>query len=184
MDLLRMHLVFWTTALFITNYYLTSAEKRILMKNFDPEKIQGKWYLQRLNMILVSDVHPELECIEFTLNHDPLIEDLYNLSSHWFNNNHEYQETHFNILDDRTEKARYFFQSHKDKVAVSILGTDYDNWMLGFGANLGKDSYYIASRAKSFPKQYMPAIDELLALNEVTRNWIEVKNDGECPEGH
>ncbi|XP_028966839.1 apolipoprotein D [Galendromus occidentalis] len=153
--------------------------KALLMESFDPEKIQGTWYVIRRNLELFDSV----KCIKFDLKHDSKIEDLYALTTHWINSKSDYLETRFNIVDDRAHRARFFFESQRDKLASITLGTDYDNYLVGFGVNGVRETYFVASRTKTLTPEHNAAANEILVKNEVVRDWVDVSHDG-CPAEH
>ncbi|XP_022706140.1 uncharacterized protein LOC111270267 isoform X3 [Varroa jacobsoni] len=121
------------------------AEKVILMEDYDPEKVQGTWYVWRINAMIFDEV----KCIKFDMLHDIGTEDLYRINSKWINTEGQYKHTEFNVLDDKYHKAQYLFESTADKVALSIMGTDYSKWIVGYGNNLGKVAQFDDQPASS-----------------------------------
>ncbi|XP_022706141.1 uncharacterized protein LOC111270267 isoform X4 [Varroa jacobsoni] len=83
------------------------AEKVILMEDYDPEKVQGTWYVWRINAMIFDEV----KCIKFDMLHDIGTEDLYRINSKWINTEGQYKHTEFNVLDDKYHKAQYLFES-------------------------------------------------------------------------
>ncbi|XP_022664566.1 uncharacterized protein LOC111251803 [Varroa destructor] len=155
------------------------AEKVILMEDYDPEKVQGTWYVWRINAMIFDEV----KCIKFDMLHDIGTEDLYRINSKWINTEGQYKHTEFNVLDDKYHKAQYLFESTADKVALSIMGTDYSKWIVGYGNNLGKESYFVALRTKTVPEEVKVPIEEILKKNEINRDWQIIVQD-DCPEEH
>ncbi|OQR71380.1 hypothetical protein BIW11_11036 [Tropilaelaps mercedesae] len=141
--------------------------------------VQGQWFVVRRNTKLFDSI----KCIKYNLKHDPKIEDLYAMTTYWVNSADDYKETHFNIVDDRTHKSRYFFESKADKVAVNVLGTDYDNWLVGYGVNGDRETYYVSTREKSLSPEAKTAVDAILKINEVDRDWMDVEQTN-CPDEH
>ncbi|XP_022663986.1 apolipoprotein D-like [Varroa jacobsoni] len=175
---MRAHCI-GAVCIFLHLFSDTLGKKIIPMENFDPEKIQGTWFVIRRNTKLFDSI----KCIKYNLKHDPNIDDIYSMTSYWINSAGEYVETQFNIVDDRALKSRFFFESTQEKIAVNVLGTDYTNWMVGFGVNGPKETYYVSTRTKSLPPDSQDAINEILKKNEVEQDWADVEQVA-CPDTH
>jgi len=151
----------------------------VLMEDYDPEKGQGWWFVSKRTTLLFDDI----KCVKFELHHDDATSDYFKMVSWWINSKAEYEETVFDVVDDRDHRARFFFASQRDKIAIQILGTDYNNWLIAHGKVGPKEAYGLMSRTKVLSDQHWDAIKKVMDRNQITKEFLVVEHT-DCPDKH
>ncbi|OQR77493.1 hypothetical protein BIW11_07062 [Tropilaelaps mercedesae] len=150
---------------------LIRAEEVILMEPFDPLKMLGTWYVWKRNVHL-TDQTSNARCLRVAIEHDGSSGDIYKMVVKWLDPNNGNLDVSLFVVDDRSHPARFFFKSDEHKIALSVLGTDYDNWAVAHGMLGLKDSYFVATRKLPLEGAALGDIENVLNKNQVSKDFV------------
>lgn len=141
-----------------------SAQKSILMENFDPAQAEGLWYVVQRSAGLYND---SSTCSTYIVKHTE--GKIYEVTVDYMGKDNNKIHKVLVVEDDSDHPAQYFFKDQdKQSVAVRVLGTDYKNWNVCFGyVNNGAPVYGIGSRTPVLDPKFMDEITEILKKNEL-----------------
>ncbi|XP_003744729.1 uncharacterized protein LOC100898997 [Galendromus occidentalis] len=148
----------------------TEAEEVILMEPFDPTKAGGLWYIYSRNQNLLEKTNGA-KCLIADIEHDAGGMDLYKVEAKWTDPSLGDMDITLHVVDDKVHPAQYFFLHDEHRIALSILGTDYDNYLVGHGMLGLKATYFTAFRKLPADPAVMAAADKILQKNKVTRDF-------------
>ncbi|XP_022689018.1 uncharacterized protein LOC111260479 isoform X2 [Varroa jacobsoni] len=144
------------------------------MSDMEPDQFTGWWYAWKRTGALWESPHCARMLFESKGG------DRYRISLTWINSESKPGTQIMEIIDDRSVKAKFLFANDAHTVALTILDTDYENYVV-LRVRLGsKDVYYYGGRSVDHVEKYDSRADEIFKNNKVTYS-LHAVNQTNCP---
>ncbi|XP_022653636.1 uncharacterized protein LOC111247224 isoform X2 [Varroa destructor] len=136
-------------------------------------KVTGTWRVWKRNTHLIEQTST-VRCIEVEIEHDENSGDIFKMLVKWIDPNNGNLNISFYVVDDRSHPARFFFKADQHRIALSVLGTDYNNWAVAYGMLGLKESYFVAARKLPLDDAALTDVESIISKNQVSKDFTVV----------